>query len=174
MAKGGRLFDAQLVEVRVMRKAKAVLDVIRDRGRRGLHLEDVYRQLFNPALYLEAYARIYRNDGAMTKGVTRETVDGMSLRKIEGIIDLVRHERFRWTPVRREYIPKANGKMRPLGIPTWSDKLLQEVMRSILEAYYEPQFSENSHGFRPQHGCHTALADIQHAWHGTKWFIEGD
>jgi len=64
--------------------------------------------------------------------------------------------------------------MRPLGIPVWSDKLLQEVMRSILEAYYEPQFSETSHGFRPQHGCHTALADIRHAWHGTKWFIEGD
>jgi group II intron reverse transcriptase/maturase len=174
MAKGGRLLDVQLAEVRVMRKAKAVLDVIRDRGRRGLHLEDVYRQLFNPALYLEAYARIYRNDGAMTAGATRETVDGMSLRKIEGVIDLVRHERFRWTPVRREYIPKTNGKMRPLGIPTWSDKLLQEVMRHLLDAYYEPQFSDLSHGFRPGRGCHTALHRIYKTWKGVKWFIEGD
>jgi group II intron reverse transcriptase/maturase len=157
-----------------MRKAEVVLDVIRNRGKRGLNLEDVYRQLFNPALYLEAYARIYRNDGAMTKGVTQETVDGMSMGKIEGIIDLVRHERFRWTPVRRTYIPKANGKMRPLGIPTWSDKLLQEVMRRLLDAYYGPQFSDLSHGFRPGRGCHTALHRIYKTWKGVKWFIEGD
>jgi group II intron reverse transcriptase/maturase len=157
-----------------MRKADVILDVIRDRGSRGLNLEDVYRQLFNPELYLEAYARIYRNDGAMTKGVTQETVDGMSVAKIEGIIDLVRHERFRWTPVRRTYIPKSNGKMRPLGIPTWSDKLLQEVMRRLLDAYYEPQFSDLSHGFRPGRGCHTALDRIYKTWKGVKWFIEGD
>src|SRR4051812_45628104 len=99
MAKGGRLFGVQSVEVRVMRKAEAVLDIIRVRGRRGLHLEDVYRQLYNPALYLEAYARLYRNEGAMTRGATRETVDGMSMEKIERLIDLVRQERFRWTPV---------------------------------------------------------------------------
>jgi retron-type reverse transcriptase len=155
-----------------MQDAETVLEIIRSRGSRGLPLEEVYRQLFNPDLYLRAYGRLYRNAGAMTRGVTAETVDGMSKAKITSIIDLIRHERYRWTPVRREYIPKANGKMRPLGIPVWSDKLLQEVMRSILEAYYEPQFSGNSHGFRPRHGCHTALADIQHAWHGTKWFIE--
>jgi group II intron reverse transcriptase/maturase len=157
-----------------MRKAEAVLDIIRNRGSKGLHLEDVYRQLFNPALYLEAYARIYRNDGAMTRGVTRETVDGMSPRKIETIIDLVRQERFRWTPVRRTYIPKSNGKKRPLGIPTWSDKLLQEVMRRLLDAYYEPQFSDLSYGFRPGRGCHTALYRIYKSWKGVKWFIEGD
>jgi group II intron reverse transcriptase/maturase len=157
-----------------MRKAEAVLDIIRNRGSKGLHLEDVYRQLFNPALYLEAYARIYRNDGAMTRGVTRETVDGMSQRKIETIIDLVRQERFRWTPVRRTYIPKSNGKKRPLGIPTWSDKLLQEVMRRLLDAYYEPQFSDLSYGFRPGRGCHTALYRIYKSWKGVKWFIEGD
>jgi group II intron reverse transcriptase/maturase len=157
-----------------MQNAETVLEIIRSRGSKGLPLEEVYRQLFNPDLYLRAYGRLYRNAGAMTRGVTAETVDGMSEAKIASIIDRIRHERYRWTPARREYIPKANGKMRPLGIPVWSDKLLQEVMRSILEAYYEPQFSENSHGFRPQHGCHTALAAIQHAWHGTKWFIEGD
>jgi group II intron reverse transcriptase/maturase len=157
-----------------MQSAETILTVIRERGTRGLPLERVYRLLFNPDLYLRAYARLYPNKGAMTKGSTPETVDGMSLRKIEKLIDDVRHERHRWTPVRRVHIPKPNGKMRPLGIPSWSDKLLQEVMRSILEAYYEPQFSNHSHGFRPNHGCHTALQDIQQNWKGTRWFIEGD
>jgi len=157
-----------------MRNAETVLGVIQDRGKRGLILEDVYRQLFNPSLYLRAYGRIYRNDGAMTKGATAETVDGMSQEKIATIIEQLRDERYRWTPVRRVYIPKANGKMRPLGVPAWSDKLLQEVMRSILEAYYEPQFLPNSNGFRPDRGCHTALIQIQKTWVGTKWFIEGD
>jgi group II intron reverse transcriptase/maturase len=110
----------------------------------------------------------------MTRGVTDETVDGMSLRKIDAIIDLIRHERYRWSPARRVMIPKANGKGRPLGIPTWSDKLLQEVLRSILDAYFEPQFNRHSHGFRPKRGCHTALAEVQSTWTGTKWFIEGD
>jgi len=109
----------------------------------------------------------------MTKGVTDETVDGMSVEKIDRMIELLREEKYQWKPARREYIPKKNGKKRPLGIPTWGDKLLQEVMRQILEAYYEPQFSEHSHGFRPNKGCHTALQEIQ-IWKGTRWFIEGD
>ena len=161
-------------KVLVMRNAETILAIIRERGKKGQHLEDVYRQLYNPDLYLRAYGRIYRNAGAMTRGTTEETVDGMSMRKIEDIIELLSNERYRWTPVRRTFIPKTNGKLRPLGIPTWSDKLLQEVMRSILDAYYEPQFSPHSHGFRPERGCHTALKDIFHAWNGTKWFIEGD
>jgi group II intron reverse transcriptase/maturase len=157
-----------------MRNAETVLAISRERGKEGLNLEDVYRQLYNPDLYLRAYGRIYRNAGAMTRGTTDETVDGMSQRKIEGIIELLRNERYRWSPVRRVLIPKKNGKTRPLGIPTWSDKLLQEVMRSILEAYYEPQFSPMSHGFRPERGCHTALREVHIVWKGTIWFIEGD
>lgn len=157
-----------------MRTAATILHVIRNRGKRDLPLEDVYRQLFNPSLYLLAYGRIYRNNGAMTRGATGETADGMSLAKIEGIIERLRYERYRWTPVRRTHIPKKNGSMRPLGIPTWSDKLLQEVIRLILEAYYEPQFSDSSHGFRPRRGCHTALQTVRRTWKGTKWFIEGD
>ena len=157
-----------------MRTAETVLNVIRDRGERGLPLEDIYRQLYNRNLYLRAYGRLYRNRGAMTKGVTAETVDGMSTAKIDRIIEALRHERYRWTPVRRVHIPKSNGKTRPLGIPTWSDRLLQEVIRMILEAYYEPQFSDRSHGFRPGRGCHTALSEVAHQWTGTRWFIEGD
>jgi group II intron reverse transcriptase/maturase len=157
-----------------MRNAETVLTIIRERGKRGLPLEDVYRMLYNPDLYLCAYARLYKNKGAMTKGTSNETVDGMSLAKIEKLIDDVRHERHRWTPVRRVYIPKKKGGQRPLGLPTWKDKLLQEVMRSILEAYYEPQMSEHSHGFRPGRGCHTALREIQSQWTGSRWFVEGD
>lgn len=157
-----------------MQTADTTLTVIRNRGERGLHLERVYRSLFNPELYLLAYANLYSNQGAMTKGVTDETVDGMSLAKIHSIIEEIRNERFRWTPVRRTYIPKANGKMRPLGIPTWRDKLVQEVIRLILESYYEPQFDDASHGFRPERGCHTALTTIQRTWKGTRWFVEGD
>lgn len=156
-----------------MRTAETILTVIRERGERGLPLERVYRLLFNRELYLRAYARLYPNQGAMTKGSTVETVDGMSVAKIDQLIAKVRDELHRWTPVRRTYIPKKNGKKRPLGIPTWSDKLLQEVMRLILEAYFEPQFSEHSHGFRPNRGCHTALSEVQ-TWKGTRWFIEGD
>jgi retron-type reverse transcriptase len=158
-----------------MRNAETVLGIIHNRGRRGLPLEDVYRQLFNPELFLLAYGRISRNAGAMTPGVTAETVDGMSLAKIGRIIDALRHERYRWAPVRRVDIEKKGSvKKRPLGVPTWSDKLLQEVMRLILEAYYEPQFNPASHGFRPARGCHTALGEIYHRWIGTKWFVEGD
>ena len=158
----------------MMRNAETVLNVIRERGERGLPLENIYRLLYNRNLYLRAYGRIYSNQGAMTKGITAETVDGMSLAKIDRIIDELRYERFRWTPVRRVNIPKPNGKTRPLGIPTWTDKLLQEVIRMILEAYYEPQFSDRSHGFRPDRGCHTALSEVANSWDGVRWFVEGD
>ena len=157
-----------------MQNAETVLGVLRERGRKGLPLDELYRQLFNPQLYLLAYGRIYSNDGAMTPGVTQETVDGMSWGKIGRIIDAVRHERYRFSPARRVWIPKKNGKLRPLGMPAWPDKLLGEVVRLLLEAYYEPQFSARSHGFRPGRGYHTALGEVARTWTGTTWFVEGD
>jgi retron-type reverse transcriptase len=158
-----------------MQSAETVLDVLRERGRRGLPCTELYRQLFNPDLYLMAYGRLYSNHGAMTAGADGETVDGMSLGKIGRIIDAVRHERYRFLPARRVWIPKKQGKkMRPLGLPSWADKLLGTVVRLLLEAYYEPRFSARSHGFRPGRGCHTALTEVANQWSGTTWFIEGD
>jgi retron-type reverse transcriptase len=98
----------------------------------------------------------------------------MSGAKIGKIIAAMRGERYRFAPVRRVYIPKKNGKLRPLGLPSWSDKLVGEVVRLLLEAYYEPAFSDHSHGFRKGRGCHTALRKVQETWTGTVWFIEGD
>lgn len=158
-----------------MQSAETVLKVLHDRGQRGLPVQRLFRQLTNPDLYRRAYARLYRNDGALTPGTTPETVDGMALAKIEAIIAAVRQERYRWRPVRRVLIEKRHStKKRPLGLPSWSDKLLQEVVRSLLNAYYEPQFSQFSHGFRPGRGCHTALTAIHETWKGTVWVIEGD
>jgi group II intron reverse transcriptase/maturase len=110
----------------------------------------------------------------MTPGVTRETVDGMSLAKIDTIIEELRSESYRWSPARRVYIPKKNGKKRPLGMPPWSDKLVAEVVRMLLDAYYDGGFSDRSHGFRTGRGCHTALDEVASVWTGTHWFVEGD
>jgi group II intron reverse transcriptase/maturase len=161
-------------EVCEMQNAETVLGVLRERGRKGLPCQELYRQLFNPQLYLLAYGRIYANTGAMTPGASQETVDGMSLAKIGRIIDAMRHERYRFSPVRRVHIPKPKGGSRPLGLPSWSDKLVGEVVRLLLEAYYEPTFSDRSHGFRPRKGCHTALREVANTWTGTTWFIEAD
>jgi group II intron reverse transcriptase/maturase len=157
-----------------MQTAEVVLGVLRERGRKGLPLTQLYRQMFNKELYLLAYGRIYSNQGAMTPGVSRETADGMSERKIEQIISAMRRETYRFTPARRTYILKKNGKLRPLGMPAWSDKLVGEVARLLLEACYDPAFSGSSHGFRRKRGCHTALREISNTWTGTKWFVEGD
>ncbi len=157
-----------------MQTAEVVLGVLRDRGRKGLPCEQLYRQMFNRELYFLAYGKIYSNQGAMTPGASEETADGMSEEKIEQIIGLMRQEKYRFAPARRVYIPKKNGKLRPLGMPTWSDKLVGEVVRLLLEAFYEPQFSDSSHGFRRLRGCHTALREISNTWTGATWFVEGD
>ena len=157
-----------------MQSTNTYLGLLRERGKRGLPLKRVYRQLFNKQLYLTAYGKIYRNAGATTKGVNQETVDAMSLEKIDAIIAALRTERYQWKPARRVYILKRNGKKRPLGLPVWSDKLLAEVIRLILNAYYDIQFSDHAHGFREGRGCHTALQEIYHSWGSATWIIEGD
>ena len=151
------------------------LDVVHELGKKGYPLTGIYRRIQDKELFLMAYGKLYANQGATTVGTDpKDTVDGMSVKRIEEILEQLHNGAYHWKPVRRVEIPKANGKKRPLGIPTWSDKLLQEVIRMVLEAYYEPRFSSYSHGFRPNKSCHTALKQIHHSWKGTKWFIEGD
>jgi group II intron reverse transcriptase/maturase len=151
------------------------LAVVNDRGNRKLPLTRVYRNMRKRGLFLKAYGKIYQNAGATTIGTDEnDTIQGMSLKRIDDIIEDIRNGTYKWKPSRRVHIPKGNGKTRPLSIPNWNDKLVQEVMRMILEAYFEPQFKNSSHGFRPNRSCHTALECIKTTWAGTKWFIEGD
>ncbi|GHO51274.1 reverse transcriptase/maturase family protein [Ktedonospora formicarum] len=157
-----------------MQTTEAYVGLLRERGKRGLPVKRVYRQLYNTNLYLTAYGRMYRNAGAMTPGVMEETSDGTSLETFEAIIAALKQERYHWQPARRTYILKKSEKKRPLGLPVWSDKLLAEVMRMILDAYFDGTFSEHSHGFREGRGCHTALREIYRIWQGTVWIIEGD
>ncbi len=157
-----------------MQEIETVLNVIQNRGKQGKSLERLYRQLFKEELYEKAYAEIHANEGAITKGSSNDTLDGMSQKRIAEIIQKVRTTTYRWNPVRRTYITNEDGRKRPLGIPSGDDKLLQAAMKILLEAYYEPQFSKRSHGFRPGRGCHTALKQIRESHRDTSWFIEGD
>ncbi len=140
----------------------------------GYKYERLYRLLFNEEMYHTAYQRIYAKEGNMTKGTDGKTIDGMSLDRINEIINLLRTEEYQPKPAKRVYIPKKNGKLRPLGIPSFDDKLVQEVLRMILESIYEGQFEDCSHGFRPRRSCHTALIQVQRRFTGVNWFIEGD
>jgi len=157
-----------------MQKAEQILQAMRKMGERRIPLTRVYRSLYSEDLFLAAYDKIARNQGALTPGTENDTVDGMSLQRIRNIINQLRHERFRFRPSRRTQIPKKSGGSRPLSIPNFSEKLVQEVLRAILDAYYEPRFLDSSHGFRPKRGCHTALTFIKQKFRGVAWFIEGD
>ena len=136
----------------------------------------LYRYLLRPDIYFVAYKNLYANNGAATKGVNEDTADGFSEAKIDSIIKALADETYQPRPVRRTYIQKKNNrkKLRPLGIPTFTDKLVQEVLRMILEAVYEPIFLDVSHGFRPKRSCHTALKQLRREFNGTRWFVEGD
>lgn len=161
-------------ESEMLTKTERTLAIYSKRGKQGKSLERIYRELFRPELYRMAYAQTYANEGAITKGTGEETLDGMSEERIRNIIEKVKTEQYKWRPVRRTYIPKKDGRKRPLGIPSGDDKILQTGMKILLEAYYEPTFSNRSHGFRPGKGCHTALWEITRKHQATSWFIEGD
>lgn len=158
-----------------MEKSERVLKALKDHSQNSDYkYERLYRILFSEEMYYVAYQCIYAKQGNMTPGTDSKTIDEMSLNRINRLIESLRNETYQPHPARRVYIPKKNGKMRPLGIPSFEDKLVQEVMKMILEAIYEDYFEGTSHGFRPHRSCHTALGQIQKSFAGTKWFIEGD
>ncbi|MFD1705577.1 reverse transcriptase domain-containing protein [Siminovitchia sediminis] len=146
------------------------LNVIRNASQKGNIITDCYRLMYNKELWIKAYAKLYPNAGNLTKGISNETKDGFSLQKVDGIIEQLKAGTFRFSPVRRVYIPKSNGKKSP----NFKDKLVQEVMRMILENIYDSIFSEDSHGYREGRSCHTALSQIKNTWKGLTWCIEGD
>ena len=137
--------------------------------------ERLYRNLYNPEFYLLAYKNIATSQGSMTAGADGMTLDDMSMARINRIIASLKDHSYQPNPARRTYIAKKNSnKKRPLGIPSTDDKLVQEIIRMLLEAIYEPTFSNHSHGFRPNRSCHTALEDIGARFKGVKWVVEGD
>jgi len=158
-----------------MRSPENVLESLNSKAcSTGYKYERLYRNLYNPQFYLLAYQRIQAKTGNMTAGTDGKTIDGMGMARIEALIQKMRDFSYQPCPAKRTYIPKSNGKMRPLGVPSFNDKLIQEVVRLILESIYEPAFSDRSHGFRPNRSCHTALNYVQKYFTGTKWFVEGD
>lgn len=158
-----------------MRSPERVLNSLSEHSKDSSYkFERLYRILFNEEMFYVAYQRIYAKEGNMTKGSDGQTIDNMSLKRIERLIGTLKDETYQPQPSRRVYVPKKNGKKRPLGVPTFNDKLIQEVVRMVLEAMYEGNFEYTSHGFRPNRSCHTALAHIQKEFNGAKWFVEGD
>jgi group II intron reverse transcriptase/maturase len=157
-----------------MQTADQILEALHKLGTQRIPLTRVYRCLYSEDFFLAAYAKIYKNRGALTPGSMQDTADGMSIDIVRNIIAELRYERFRFSPLRRGYADKKNGGKRPLGYPDFSDKLVQEVLRMMLDAYYEPRFRKSSHGFRPKRGCHTALTEVHHRFRSVSWFIEGD
>jgi RNA-directed DNA polymerase len=150
------------------------LNSIPDLARQGKRINGLFRLLEGPDLWKRAYEEIASNKGALTKGVTDNTLDGFSPERVESIIARLKEGTYRFNPVRRVYIPKANGKKRPLGIPTADDKLVQSAVKLLLELVYEPIFSDRSHGFRRERSCHTALTEVRDVWTGVKWLIDID
>ena len=159
----------------LMRTATTIrgVDSIALASAKGRRINGLYRLMGNPdVLWKQAYANLYANKGATTKGVRKNSLDGFAEERVQHLIRTLNAREYHFSPVRRTYIPKRNGKMRPLGIPTGDDKLVQEVVRILLEQIYEPIFSQDSHGFRSGRSCHTALSSIKHSWTGMKWIIE--
>lgn len=150
------------------------LETLGEISKQGKPLNGLFRLLDNPILWHEAYANIYANDGAITPGTDNTTLDGFSEQRVASIIARLKNGSYRFHPARRTYVPKKNGKKRPLGISSGDDKLVQEVVRIILERIYEPMFENSSHGFRPGRSPHTALEQIENQWSSIKWVVDMD
>ena len=158
-----------------MRNSEKVLtELSKQAQNKDYEFHRIYRIICNPYMFIKAYCNIYNNKGSSTSGIDNRTADNFNEDLIDEIINSLKDESYQVKPVKRIYIPKKNGKTRPLGIPNFQDRLVQEVCRMVLESIYEPIFSENSHGFRPNRSCHTALKQIKNTFRGANWFIEGD
>jgi len=158
-----------------MRSPKIILENLQKHSKEeNYKYERLYRNLYNEDFYLQALQNIYSNKGAMTPGIDGLTLDGYGKERIDKIIESIKNHSYQPKPVRRQYIKKRNGKMRPLGISSSDDKLVEEILKMILESIYDPTFSNYSHGFRPNKSCHSALLQVQHNFTGVKWFVEGD
>lgn len=164
------------MEVCEMQSAETILSILRQKSIKepNYTFDRLYRHLFNEDIYLRAYQKIYANPGNMTLGIDEENIDGFNKEWVKEIITFMKLEQYYPQSAKRIYIPKKNKKMRPLSIPTFKDKLVQEVIREILESIYEPIFQDTSHGFRPQRSCHTALWQVKKTCAGTNWVVEGD
>lgn len=158
-----------------MRSPKIILENLQKHSKEeNYKYERLYRNLYNEDFYLQALQNIYSNKGAMTPGIDGLTLDGYGKERIDKIIESIKNHSYQPKPVCRQYIKKRNGKMRPLGISSSDDKLVEEILKMILESIYDPTFSNYSHGFRPNKSCHSALLQVQHNFTGVKWFVEGD
>lgn len=159
-----------------MQNAEVVLSMLVQKSIQNSEFvfDRLYRNLFNPDFYLLAYSNIYAKEGNMREGIAKSTVDGFNLQKVEEIITMLKTETYYPQPVRSVSIPQKHGAPRSLNIPSFQDKLVQEVLRLLLQAIYEPLFKDTSHGFRPGRSCHTALVQLKTTCKGTNWALEGD
>ena len=144
-----------------------------ERGQETIN-KRLFRILYCQDVYKSAYEKLKSNQGAMTPSSDNATRYGMSLQRINKLIASIQLEQWNPRPARRTYIPKSGGKTRPLGLQGPEEKLVQEVVRMILEAIYEPRFLDCSHGFRNGKGTMTAINYIRQNFDGVSYIIEGD
>ena len=178
ISKGARMFSSEVTRegsgirpIELPRKLTKLIDIC-GRHKDEFKASDIYTLMFNMKLYEIAYRKLKSNPGNM-QGIDEVTLDGISKEVFQEIIKAMKDESFQFKR-RRTHIPKSNGKTRPLTIAPARDKIVQEVMRMILEAIFEPTFSDNSHGFRPNRSCQTALRQVKTQFNGASFFIAGD
>jgi len=143
---------------------------------------DLYSLLCNTTWLRAAHHSVNSNRGsrtAGTDGVTMSNFNAELERNLERLREGLRTKTFEPTPVKRVYIPKANGKKRPLGIPTIDDRIVQEALRMALEPIWEADFSTHSYGFRPNRSTYDTMTYIgkrlsSHGGESYQWVIEGD